>query len=94
MNITNDIIYIGQDDKDIQLFESQYETPDGMCYNSYVIMDDDIAVMDTSDARTLAAWKEDLKKALDGRKPKYLVVHHLEPDHAAAPALMVCSLPS
>ena len=66
MNITNDIIYIGQDDKDIRLFESQYETPDGMCYNSYVIMDDDIAIMDTSDSRTLAAWKEDLKKALNG----------------------------
>ena len=83
MNITNDIIYIGQDDKDIRLFESQYETPDGMCYNSYVIMDDDIAIMDTSDSRTLAAWKEDLKKALNGKQPKYLVVHHLEPDHAS-----------
>ena len=83
MNITNDIIYIGQDDKDIRLFESQYETPDGMCYNSYVIMDDDIAIMDTSDSRTLAAWKEDLKKALNGKQPKYLVVHHMEPDHAS-----------
>ena len=93
MNITNDIIYIGQDDKDIQLFESQYETPDGMCYNSYVIMDDDIAVMDTSDARTLAAWKDDLKKALDGRKPKYLVVHHLEPDHAAGIGDVVAMYP-
>lgn len=93
MNITNDIIYIGQDDKDIRLFESQYETPDGMCYNSCVIMDDDIAVMDTSDARTLEAWKEDLKKALNGRTPKYLVVHHMEPDHASGISDVVAMYP-
>ncbi len=93
MNITNDIIYIGQDDKDLRLFESQYETPDGMCYNSYVIMDDDIAIMDTSDKRTLEAWKEDLKKALDGRTPKYLVVHHMEPDHASGISDVVAMYP-
>ncbi|MEE1347504.1 MAG: FprA family A-type flavoprotein, partial [Bacteroidales bacterium] len=75
----SDIVYIGQDDPEIRLFESQYKVPDGMCYNSYVILDDKIAVMDTSDQRTVASWKESLAKALGDRKPDYLVVHHLEP---------------
>lgn len=83
MNITNDIIYIGQDDKDLTLFESQYELPEGMCYNSYLINDEKIAIMDTSDQRTMMLWFEDLKKALGDRKPDYLVVHHIEPDHAS-----------
>ncbi len=81
MNITNDIIYIGQDDKETTLFESQYMLEAGMCYNSYLIDDDKIAIMDTSDQRTFEAWLEDLKNALNGRKPDYLVVQHLEPDH-------------
>ena len=81
MNITNDIIYIGQDDRETTLFESQYDLPEGMCYNSYLINDDKIAIMDTSDQRTFEAWLEDLKNALNGRKPDYLVVQHLEPDH-------------
>ena len=81
MNITKDIIYIGQDDKETTLFESQYMLEAGMCYNSYLIDDDKIAIMDTSDQRTFEAWLEDLKKALNGRKPDYLVVQHLEPDH-------------
>lgn len=89
MNITNDIIYIGQDDRDLTLFESQYELPAGMCYNSYVIMDEKVAVMDTSDRRTLEPWLEDLRKALGGRKPDYLVVHHVEPDHASGIGRMV-----
>ena len=83
MNITKDIIYIGQDDKEITLFESQYDLPEGMCYNSYLIDDDKIAIMDTSDQRTMVAWLEDLKTALNGRKPDYLVVQHLEPDHTS-----------
>ena len=83
MNITKDIIYIGQDDKEITLFESQYDLPEGMCYNSYLINDDKIAIMDTSDQRTFEAWLEDLKNALNGRKPDYLVVQHLEPDHTS-----------
>ena len=83
MNITPDIIYIGQDDKDITLFESQYDLPEGMCYNSYVIDDEDIAIMDTTDQRTLTPWLEDLQQALNGRKPKYLIVQHLEPDHTS-----------
>lgn len=81
MNITKDIIYIGQDDRETTLFESQYDLPEGMCYNSYLINDDKIAIMDTSDQRTFEAWLEDLKKALDGKTPDYLVVQHLEPDH-------------
>lgn len=81
MNITKDIIYIGQDDREITLFESQYDLPEGMCYNSYLISDDKIAIMDTSDQRTFEPWLEDLQKALNGRKPDYLIVQHLEPDH-------------
>ena len=89
--ITPDIRYIGVDDPDQHLFESQYVTPDGMCYNSYVILDEKIAVMDTSDSRTLEAWKQNLAAALDGRQPDYLIVHHLEPDHASGIA-EVCAL--
>lgn len=81
--ITNDIIYIGQDDAELRLFESQYVVPEGMCYNSYLIKDEKIAVMDTSDNRTLEAWKNDLQAALEGRTPDYLVIHHMEPDHAS-----------
>ena len=83
MNITKDIIYIGQDDRETTLFESQYDLPEGMCYNSYLINDDKIAIMDTSDQRTFEAWLDDLKNALNGRKPDYLVVQHLEPDHTS-----------
>lgn len=92
-NITPDIIYIGQDDAELRLFESQYVVPAGMCYNSYLIRDEHIAVMDTSDARTLAAWQRDLAAALDGRQPDYLVVHHLEPDHASGVAAFMQAYP-
>ncbi len=81
--ISQDIIYIGQDDADIRLFESQYVVPDGMSYNSYLIKDEKTAILDTSDPRTLEAWKADLTEALDGTKPDYLIIHHLEPDHAS-----------
>lgn len=91
MNITPDIRYIGVDDPEQHLFENQYHTPDGMCYNSYVILDDHIAIMDTSDRRTLDTWKANLQQALDGRQPDYLIVQHLEPDHAAGIA-EVCAL--
>jgi len=90
-NITADIRYIGVDDPEQLLFENQYHTPDGMCYNSYVILDEKVAVMDTSDSRTMDAWKENLQEALAGRKPDYLFVHHLEPDHASGIAEM-CAL--
>jgi flavorubredoxin len=82
MFITNDIRYIGVDDHKIDLFEGQYVVPHGMAYNSYVIMDDKIAVLDTVDAEFKKEWLDNLEKALEGRKPDYLVVHHMEPDHS------------
>lgn len=90
-NITADIRYIGVDDPEQHLFESQYHTPDGMCYNSYVILDEKVAIMDTSDSRTLEAWKANLAEVLAGRQPDYLIVQHLEPDHASGIA-EVCAL--
>lgn len=81
--ISNDILYIGVDDTDIDLFESQYPVPDGVSYNSYVILDEKVVVMDTVDARATDAWLANLKAALNGRMIDYLVISHLEPDHAA-----------
>lgn len=81
-NITETIKYIGVDDTDIDLFESQYVVPNGVSYNSYVIFDEKIAIMDTVDPRKGGEWIENLQTVLDGRQPDYLVVQHLEPDHA------------
>ena len=83
-SLTPEIKYVGVDDLDLDLFESQYDVPEGMSYNSYVILDDKVAVMDTVDARKAADWLENLEEALDGRKPDYLVVQHMEPDHSGA----------
>lgn len=83
MEITKDIIYIGVNDHDIDLFEGQYAVPAGMAYNSYVIKDEKIAVMDTVDAHFGEQWLANLRDALDGRAPDYLVVQHMEPDHSA-----------
>ena len=83
MNITNDIRYIGVNDRRIDLFEGQYAVPDGMAYNSYVILDEKITVMDTVDANFTQQWLGNLHAALDGRQPDYLVVQHMEPDHSA-----------
>lgn len=80
--ISDDIIYIGADDKDIELFENQYNVPNGVAYNSYIIIDKKIAIMDTIDKRRTNQWLENLDKSLKGRKPDYLVISHLEPDHA------------
>ena len=77
------IKYIGVDDTDIRLFENQYPVPEGMAYNSYLIDDERIAILDTVDIRKAGEWLEGLEKKLDGRKPDYLIVHHLEPDHSA-----------
>ena len=90
-NITADIRYIGVDDPELRLFESQYHTLEGMCYNSYVILDEKVAIMDTSDSRTMDAWKANLAEALGDRQPDYLIVHHLEPDHASGIAEL-CAL--
>lgn len=83
MTITNDIRYIGVNDHDIDLFEGQYIVPEGMAYNSYVIIDEKIAVMDTVSADFGEKWFAKLQDALGGRKPDYLIIHHMEPDHSA-----------
>ena len=82
-NLNDKVKYIGVDDLELDLFESQYIVPEGMAYNSYLILDDKIAIMDTADARKADEWKANLQEALDGRQPDYLVVHHMEPDHSA-----------
>lgn len=83
MNISPDIRYIGVDDLDIDFFENQYIVPDGMSYNSWLIADSQVAILDTADARLAEEWKRHLTQALAGRQPDYLVVHHMEPDHAS-----------
>lgn len=83
MKITDDIKYVGVNDHKIDLFEGQYDVPNGMSYNSYVIIDEKIAVLDTTDARFGEEWLSNLEKALDGRTPNYLIVHHMEPDHSS-----------
>ena len=80
--IASGIRYIGVDDLDLDLFESQYVIPEGMSYNSYLILDEKVAVLDTVDARKADAWLEGLQEALEGRKPDYLIVNHMEPDHS------------
>ena len=83
MNISPDIRYIGVDDLDIDLFENQYIVPEGMSYNSWLIADSQVAILDTADARLAEEWKRHLTQALADRQPDYLVVHHMEPDHAS-----------
>ena len=87
------VAYIGSDDLDIDLFESQYIVPEGVSYISYLILDQETAILDTSDARKGSEWKESLAGALGGRKPDYLVVHHLEPDHSALIAWVLQEYP-
>ena len=81
-NITDSIRYVGTDDADLDLFESQYAVPNGISYNSYLIMDEKVAIMDTVDRRRAAEWWSNITEALAGRTPDYLIVHHVEPDHA------------
>ena len=82
MNITKEIKYVGVDDTDIDLFESQYVVPRGISYNSYLILDEKVAIMDTVDYRKSSEWWSNITKSLEGRTPNYLVVQHMEPDHA------------
>ena len=82
--VTKDIKYIGVDDTDLDLFESQYIIPNGISYNSYIILDEKVAVMDSVDGRKEAEWLENLAATLDGRQPDYLVVQHMEPDHTGS----------
>ena len=89
VTVTNDIKYVGVNDHQVDLFEGQYIVENGMAYNSYVILDEKTAVMDTVDKRGMEEWEANLLNALDGRKVDYLVVQHLEPDHAGSIARLV-----
>ena len=91
--ISEKVIYIGVDDKELDLFESQYDVPNGMAYNSYVILDDKVAVMDTADHRVTPIWLGNLEFALAGRKPDYLVIDHVEPDHSGSIAALLEKYP-
>jgi len=93
-NITPTVRFIGVDDLDLDLFESQYVVPEGMSYNSYLILDEKVAVLDTADGRKGDAWKANLAEALEGRTPDYLIVHHMEPDHSSLIAEMLEKYPS
>ena len=83
-SITDSVVYIGVDDKTLDLFESQYIVPDGMAYNSYLIKDEKLAVMDSVDSRKTYEWLDNLDKALEGKTPDYIVVQHVEPDHSGS----------
>ena len=93
MNVTKDIIYIGVNDHDIDLFEGQYVVPNGMAYNSYLILDEKTAIMDTVDSRFFHQWLDNLSCALAGRTPDYLIVQHMEPDHAGSIAQFLRAYP-
>ena len=82
ITVTDSIIYVGVDDTTLDLFESQYIVPKGVSYNSYIIMDENITIMDTVDKRATDEWFAKVEKALGDKKPAYLVISHLEPDHA------------
>ena len=93
MQITNDVLYVGVNDHNIDLFEGQYIVPNGMAYNSYAIVDDKIAIMDSVDANFGEEWIDNIKNALSGRCPDYLVVQHMEPDHSASIVNFVKAFP-
>ena len=84
MKISNDILYVGVNDHEIDLFEGQYVVPNGMAYNSYLIVDEKVAVMDSVDKGFTAEWLDNINKALDGKAPDYLIVQHMEPDHSGS----------
>ena len=92
-NVTEKIRYIGVDDTTIDLFESQYIVPNGISYNSYLIMDEKIAIMDTADKRKSEEWFANLEEGLEGRTPDYLIVQHMEPDHAGNIATLLAKYP-
>ena len=83
MKVTNDIIYVGVNDHQTDLFEGQYAVPNGMAYNSYVIRDEKVAVVDTVDVKFAHEWLDNVGAALGGTKPDYLIIQHMEPDHSA-----------
>ena len=89
MNISESVKYIGVDDTTIDLFESQYVVPEGVSYNSYVILDEKIAIIDTVDKRGMKEWEDNLLRTLDGKKADYVIVQHMEPDHAGSLARLL-----
>ena len=93
MNVTKDIRYIGVNDHEIDLFEGMYIVPEGMAYNSYVILDEKVAVMDTADRHFVQEWLGNLEAALEGKKPDYLIVQHMEPDHSSGIAAFMDAYP-
>lgn len=93
-NLSESVKYIGTDDLSIDLFESQYIVPQGISYNSYVIFDEQVAIMDTCDGKMAEEWKQNLIEALSGKTPDYLVIHHMEPDHSALIAWALDEFPS
>lgn len=90
----NQVRYIGCDDRDLTLFESQYELPEGMCYNSYLVFGDKIAVMDSVDSRKTDEWLRNIHSALEGRQPDYIVIHHMEPDHSGSLSSFLTTYPN
>ena len=84
MEISNDIVYVGVNDRQIDLFEGLYQVPNGISYNSYMILDEKIAIMDTVDANFTEEWLQNIKNVLQGRSPDYLIIQHMEPDHSAS----------
>lgn len=94
LHVSDAIRYVGVDDTTIDLFESQYPVPNGVSYNSYVILDEKVAVMDTVDRRAAPDWLENLEAELKGRAPDYLVIQHLEPDHAGSIGLLAERYPN
>lgn len=93
LHVSDAIRYVGVDDTTIDLFESQYPVPNGVSYNSYLILDDKVAIMDTVDRRAAPQWLENLEAELKGRTPDYLVIQHLEPDHAGSIGLLAEKYP-
>ena len=94
MTITNDIRYVGVNDHAVDLFEGQYVVPNGMSYNSYVILDEKVAVMDTVDQHFGQEWLANIREVLGDKQPDYLVVHHMEPDHSANIDLFLNTYPN
>ena len=94
MEIAPGIKYIGVNDHQIDLFEGQYEVPNGMAYNSYAVIDEKIAIFDTVDENFVSQWLENIEKALAGKAPDYLIVQHMEPDHSAGIAIFMEKYPS
>ena len=84
VTVTDSVLYVGCNDRDIDLFESQYHVPNGVTYNSYVIKDEKTAVMDTVDPRRTDEWLQNVERVMEGKAPDYLVISHLEPDHAGS----------